>query len=494
MSSITMSHKHIPRDEQVALSKLQQAGISFSDLTRDAFINWVSLALLTPGNQTLIFADSLALNHCQSDPLAMETLKRAELVIPRGRSLKVQLQGLGRQLKGEPHVSRLYDELLVEIEHRQLHICFLSASDKEARTIETLLLARYPKLDFSIEIMGGQYRFSTSELAAKLNSADTRIVLSLLPSPQQERLLSRLNLHLKHQLLVGLGSGFTDALSQMQSLNPGILGTLRGWVRSRRHSIVLRPHHWPSYIARSLFQGREKEQESQINSSLVSSGWRTRQLRTGIAVKAMSFRGKRKLGMIFKRLIDLFGVGAGLLLLSPLLLLVALTIKLTSKGPIFYSQIRVGRFGKRFRMWKFRSMYTDADRRKAELEAQNEMQGGVLFKMKKDPRITPIGRIIRRLSIDELPQLFNVMTGEMSLVGPRPALPQEVEAYPVLARARLEVKPGLTGLWQISGRSDLPFDKQVLLDTAYVHTQSTTNDIKLIAKTIPAVISGKGAY
>jgi len=360
--------------------------------------------------------------------------------------------------------------------------------------METLLLARYPKLDFSIEIMGGQYRFSTSELAAKLNSADTRIVLSLLPSPQQERLLSRLNLHLKHQLLVGLGSGFTDALSQMQSLNPGILGTLRGWVRSRRHSIVLRPHHWPSYIARSLFQGREKEQESQINSSLVSSGWRTRQLRTGIAVKAMSFRGKRKLGMIFKRLIDLFGVGAGLLLLSPLLLLVALTIKLTSKGPIFYSQIRVGRFGKRFRMWKFRSMYTDADKRKAELEAQNEMQGGVLFKMKKDPRITPIGRIIRRLSIDELPQLFNVMTGEMSLVGPRPALPQEVEAYPVLARARLEVKPGLTGLWQISGRSDLPFDKQVLLDTAYVHTQSTTNDIKLIAKTIPAVISGKGAY
>ena len=145
-------------------------------------------------------------------------------------------------------------------------------------------------------------------------------------------------------------------------------------------------------------------------------------------------------------------------------------------------------------MWKFRSMYTDADKRKAELEAQNEMQGGVLFKMKKDPRITPIGRIIRRLSIDELPQLFNVMTGEMSLVGPRPALPQEVEAYPVLARARLEVKPGLTGLWQISGRSDLPFDKQVLLDTAYVHTQSTTNDIKLIAKTIPAVISGKGAY
>ena len=195
-----------------------------------------------------------------------------------------------------------------------------------------------------------------------------------------------------------------------------------------------------------------------------------------------------------KRLMDVTGAGGGLLALSPLLIGVMLTIKLTSPGPIFYSQIRVGYRGERFRMWKFRSMYTDADARKAALEAKNEMAGGVIFKMKNDPRITPIGRIIRRLSIDELPQLWNVVVGDMSLVGPRPALENEVALYPALARARLEAMPGLTGLWQISGRSDLPFDKQVLLDTAYVNTQSPMNDLKLIAKTIPAVVSGKGAY
>lgn len=197
---------------------------------------------------------------------------------------------------------------------------------------------------------------------------------------------------------------------------------------------------------------------------------------------------------ILKRSIDLLGAGLGLLLLLPLLIPVAVGIKVTSPGPLFYSQVRVGHRGKLFRMWKFRSMYIDADARKAALMEQNESSDGVIFKMKKDPRITPIGRIIRRLSIDELPQLYNVLIGDMSLVGPRPALEAEVAQYPVLARARLEAMPGLTGLWQISGRSDLPFDKQVLLDTAYVNQQSAMNDVKLIAKTIPAVVSGKGAY
>ena len=201
-----------------------------------------------------------------------------------------------------------------------------------------------------------------------------------------------------------------------------------------------------------------------------------------------------KMQRITKRIIDMTGALFGLLALSPLLIPVMIIIKVTSPGPLFYSQIRVGHKGKLFRMWKFRSMYIDADARKAALLEQNESAAGVIFKMKRDPRITPIGRVIRRLSIDELPQLYNVLTGDMSLVGPRPALEAEVAQYPVLARARLEAIPGLTGLWQISGRSDLPFDKQVLLDTAYVNQQSAVNDIKLIAKTIPAVVSGKGAY
>jgi lipopolysaccharide/colanic/teichoic acid biosynthesis glycosyltransferase len=139
-------------------------------------------------------------------------------------------------------------------------------------------------------------------------------------------------------------------------------------------------------------------------------------------------------------------------------------------------------------------MYIDAEQRKAALMAQNEMAGGVLFKMRHDPRITRVGRIIRRFSIDELPQLWNVLRGDMSLVGPRPALPQEVAQYRLSDRHRLLASPGITCIWQVSGRSDIPFDRQVELDVEYIHSARLSTDIQLLAKTIPAVISGRGAY
>lgn len=145
-------------------------------------------------------------------------------------------------------------------------------------------------------------------------------------------------------------------------------------------------------------------------------------------------------------------------------------------------------------MWKFRSMYTDADERKKELMARNEMDGGVLFKMKDDPRITKVGRIIRKTSIDELPQLWNVLKGEMSLVGPRPPVPLEVDQYSLADRRRLEVIPGITCIWQVSGRSDIPFDQQVELDVQYIESQSFWNDIRILVKTVPALLLGTGAY
>jgi lipopolysaccharide/colanic/teichoic acid biosynthesis glycosyltransferase len=156
--------------------------------------------------------------------------------------------------------------------------------------------------------------------------------------------------------------------------------------------------------------------------------------------------------------------------------------------------MRVGYRGRPFKLWKFRSMYVDAEARRAELEAANEMQGGILFKMKKDPRITRIGRFIRKASIDEMPQLWNVVRGDMSMVGPRPALASEVELYSIEERVRLMAKPGLTCFWQVSGRSDIPFPKQVLLDEDYLYRQSVFTDLKLMLQTIPAVLRGKGAY
>ena len=194
-----------------------------------------------------------------------------------------------------------------------------------------------------------------------------------------------------------------------------------------------------------------------------------------------------------KRVVDIVFSATALLLLSPFLVVVALFIRLYSKGSVLFSQARVGKQGKEFLFWKFRSMYIDAEERKAALMKKNEMQGGVLFKMKNDPRITRVGKFIRKYSIDELPQLWNVLIGDMSLVGPRPPLPKEVAQYTPYQRRRLEVTPGITGVWQVSGRSSIPFPQQVNMDLEYIANQSFLYDIALLLKTVPAVLGARGS-
>ena len=197
---------------------------------------------------------------------------------------------------------------------------------------------------------------------------------------------------------------------------------------------------------------------------------------------------------LVKRVFDIVVAAILLVLLFPVFLTVGIAIRLEDPGPILFKQKRVGRWGTLFTMWKFRSMYTDAEERKTEIMAQNEMEGGVTFKMKDDPRVTKVGRIIRKTSIDELPQLWNVVKGDMSLVGPRPPVPQEVDEYSLSDRRRLEVIPGITCIWQVSGRSDIPFDQQVELDVQYIQSQSFWTDIKILLKTVPALLFGTGAY
>lgn len=195
-----------------------------------------------------------------------------------------------------------------------------------------------------------------------------------------------------------------------------------------------------------------------------------------------------------KRLLDILIAGFALLALSPVLILVSFLIKLDTKGSVLFKQERVGLQGMPFAMWKFRSMSNDAEHKRAELNSSNEMQQGVIFKMKSDPRITRVGGVIRKTSIDELPQLFNVLRGEMALVGPRPPLPSEVAQYTRNDRSRLSVLPGITCIWQVSGRSDIPFEQQVLLDVRYIEQQSIRMDLSVLIKTIPAVLLARGAY
>ena len=193
-----------------------------------------------------------------------------------------------------------------------------------------------------------------------------------------------------------------------------------------------------------------------------------------------------------KRLLDIFGGLVGIILTGPLMLATTIAIKLDSKGPVLFKQTRAGRNGRKFTMYKFRSMIVDAEEKKAALMHLNEM-GGPVFKIKHDPRITRVGRFIRKTSIDELPQFFNIVMGDMSLVGPRPPLPSEVEEYEAWQRRRLSVKPGLTGAWQVSGRNQVDFDTWMQLDLEYIDNWSIWLDLKIIFKTIPVVLFHKGA-
>jgi exopolysaccharide biosynthesis polyprenyl glycosylphosphotransferase len=197
-------------------------------------------------------------------------------------------------------------------------------------------------------------------------------------------------------------------------------------------------------------------------------------------------------GLLLKRGLDILLSSIALVLLSPILLAVALAVKLDSRGPVFYSAERIGKRGHVFRCVKFRTMVRDAEVRRAEVMHMNE-RDGVLFKISNDPRITPVGRILRKYSLDELPQFFNVLRGDMSIVGPRPPLASEVQEYKLSHLRRLDVTPGITGLWQVQARQDPSFDSYISLDVTYIDNWSLWLDMKIIARTIGVVFAGTGS-
>jgi lipopolysaccharide/colanic/teichoic acid biosynthesis glycosyltransferase len=229
--------------------------------------------------------------------------------------------------------------------------------------------------------------------------------------------------------------------------------------------------------------------------------WGRARLNARVLWKSLSWRAVVNATFFFKRTMDILVSATALILLAPAFLVIALLVKLDG-GPVFFRQTRIGRHGREFKMLKFRSMVVDAEAKLAALLAKNEKASGVTFKMKDDPRITRIGGILRKSSLDELPQFWNVLRGEMSLVGPRPPVPREVALYTMADRRRLRVKPGITCLWQvgerrggvfeIGDRNAIDFPEQVGLDVRYIESQSFWRDIWILLKTIPAILFGKG--
>jgi lipopolysaccharide/colanic/teichoic acid biosynthesis glycosyltransferase len=226
----------------------------------------------------------------------------------------------------------------------------------------------------------------------------------------------------------------------------------------------------------------------------LDSPWGRRRLLLYLGWKRIAWRWFVGGAHFTKCALDIVASLAALLLLSPLFALIALLIKLEDGHPIVFAQVRVGRFGREFRMFKFRSMRVGAERQLEQLLARNQHAHGITFKLKDDPRVTRVGRWLRKFSFDELPQFYNVLIGDMSLVGPRPPVPREVEKYSLADRRRLAVKPGITCLWQISGRAEIDFPGQVQLDVDYIESRSLRQDLKILCRTIPAVLSGSGAY
>lgn len=225
----------------------------------------------------------------------------------------------------------------------------------------------------------------------------------------------------------------------------------------------------------------------------VQRPWGRLWLKVHLAQQRLRAQWLARGGDLLKRAFDILISSVLLVLLSPLLLVIGLAVWTEDGGSIFFAQTRVGRYGKHFKMYKIRSMCPDADQRLREVLEKNQLREGVTFKLKDDPRMTSVGKWLRKYSFDELPQLYNVLIGDMSLVGPRPPVPREVAMYRPSDRRRLAAKPGITCIWQISGRSEIDFSGQVGLDVGYIESQSFWSDLRILVKTVPAVLSGKGA-
>lgn len=465
--------------------------------------------LLTNNQTTIGFVNADCMNKCFSDEQYHQTLRDMDRIYPDGIGVRLAAQMFGNGVEDNINGTDLFPLLCERLAKTGHSIFLLGARDGIAEATAANMQAQYPELN----IAGCQHGYydadEEDQVIGAINESGASVLLVAMGAPRQEDWIARNRMNLNSNILMGVG-GLFDFYSGRVSRAPVWLREVGlEWVwrllqepgRMWRRYVVGNPlflyRVWKQKrrngsVAQAMLTTPAQEANvlnhfSKLNkSSSITSRWLT--ARRGY------WKWLRVSAGALKRIFDVFAGSVLLLLLSPIFMIVIPLIRLESTGPAFYSQMRVGFRGEMFKLWKFRSMYQDADARRAALENENEMSGGVTFKMKKDPRITRMGRFIRKTSIDELPQLWNVIKGDMSLVGPRPALASEVELYSIEERVRLMAKPGLTCIWQVKGRSEIPFPQQVRLDEDYLYGQSLLTDIKLLIQTIPAVLRGKGAY
>lgn len=423
--------------------------------------------LLAPGAQRrVVFVNAHCANVLARDPIYAAAVQTADRVLPDGIGVEQAARMQGHELAANLNGTDFVPRLLREAAARGLLVFLFGAAPGVAAAAAARLARDTPGLRIAGHRDGYAGAADSNAAIAAINASGADILLVAMGVPAQDVWLDRHAHRLAPRLLMGVGALF-DFLSGRVARAPAPL-------RRARLEWLWRLALEPRRLARRYLLGNL--------AFLAREGRAALRRHEGMEPQALA-----------KRTLDLAIAGGALIALAPLLAATALAIRLDSPGPVLFRQIRIGRGGRPFRIFKFRSMHLDAEARRAALLARSDREG-ICFKARHDPRITRAGRLLRRFSIDELPQILNVLRGEMSIVGPRPALPEEVAQYPARALGRLAVKPGLTGLWQVSGRAEIGFERMVDMDLAYARSRSLLLDVLLIVLTFRAVVSGRGAY
>jgi len=438
---------------------LEAIDLSLVDATQAKAVE----ALLSGHYKTAQFINAHCCNIRAKDHRYSAAIDRADVLLPDGVGVSMAGSMTGKTLTANLNGTDLVPAIAKKAVQQGKSIYLFGGKPGTAEAAALALTTLAPGLRIAGTRDGYGGAVDAQSIIDHINASGADIVLVALGVPMQEIWIDHYAIKLNAQLCMGVGAAF-DFLA-------GNVARAPIWVRQARLEWVWRLGMEPRRMFKRYIFG---------NATFL----------LGAAARAL--RSAKK-GTVAHRISDIAIASTAFVLLSPLLLGTALAIKLDSQGPALFRQTRVGKDGKHFSMLKFRSMHTDAEARQAKLLASSDREG-VCFKSKHDPRITRVGSFIRRVSIDELPQIINVLRGEMSIVGPRPALPREVALYPTRAMGRLAVKPGITGIWQVAGRADVSFDKMVEMDLTYAKSRNLLLDYILILLTFRAVVSGRGAY
>ncbi|MCG3268372.1 WecB/TagA/CpsF family glycosyltransferase [Yoonia sp. I 8.24] len=420
-------------------------------------------ALLAPGRRRAFFINAHCCNVMAKDRAYAAAVRRAEVLLPDGIGVELAGKMTGHTLTANLNGTDLVPALMQRAADMGKSVYLFGGTPGTAAVAAEKLRAAIPHLMVAGTRDGFKGAVNPTEVIADINASGADIVIVAMGVPVQEMWIDRHADKLHAPLCLGVGAAL-DFLAGNVKRAPGP-------VQKAKIEWVWRLAMEPKRMAKRYLYG---------NIAFLAR-----------AAKDAFKRTPNRL--IASRIMDVSIASFALIALAPIFAATALAIKLDSKGPALFRQSRVGKKGKSFSMLKFRSMRQDAETLRAEVE-ENSDREGICFKARSDPRITRVGRFIRRASIDELPQIINVLRGEMSIVGPRPALPSEVAKYPSRAFGRLAVKPGITGVWQVSGRADVEFNKMIEMDLAYAAHRTIALDFILILMTFRAVISGRGAY